>query len=133
GEKQIILNTIRCGWDHDTEVAWRQIASLGHGQYSTIQQDGGVQQVATPYDEKIAETSARIDSTTVIVGDDAAREDYRRKIDAAKAAPAAAKADRARYYTGKGGGRADGDLVGGYDSGTMSVEATPSAALPEDL
>jgi len=32
----------------------QQIASLGHGQFSTIQQDGGVQQIATPYDDKLA-------------------------------------------------------------------------------
>jgi Mg-chelatase subunit ChlD len=42
GDKQILINTIRCGLDRDTEVAWQQIASLGHGQFSTIQQDGGV-------------------------------------------------------------------------------------------
>src|SRR4051812_4841729 len=48
GEKQIIINTIRCGWDREAELAWQQIASLGHGQFSTIQQDGGVQQIATP-------------------------------------------------------------------------------------
>src|ERR1043165_8627745 len=41
GERQIVINTIRCGLDGDTQLAWQQIASLGHGQFSTIQQDGG--------------------------------------------------------------------------------------------
>ena len=61
---------------------WKQIASLGHGQFSTIQQDGGVQQIATPYDQKLAELSATIDSTTVIVGDEGSRVRYHRGIEA---------------------------------------------------
>lgn len=137
GDRQIILNTIRCGWDHDTEVAWQQIASLGRGQFSTIQQDGGVQQIATPYDDKLAEISARIDSTTVIVGDDGDRMEYRRNMAAAAAAPAPAKADRAMYYATKGGprggGRAKKDLVGGFASGSMDPDAVAPTALPEDL
>jgi hypothetical protein len=134
GARQIILNTIRCGWDHDTETAWQQIASLGHGQFSTIQQDGGVQQIATPYDDKLAELSARIDGTTVIMGADSERTEYRRNMDAAKAAPAAAQADRAMYYGTAGAGmRAKKDIVGKVASGKMSLEAVAPAELPEDL
>jgi len=138
GDKQIILNTIRCGWDHDTEMAWQQIASLGHGQFSTIQQDGGVQQVATPYDDKLAEVSARIDSTTVIVGDEGDRIEYRRNMAAAAAAPEPAKADRAAYYATKGGGgpggaRAKKDLVGAFTAGAMDPAEVAPSALPEDL
>jgi von Willebrand factor type A domain-containing protein len=134
GDRQILLNTIRCGWDHDTEVAWQQIAALGHGQFSTIQQDGGVQQIATPYDDKLAEISARIDSTTVIVGNDGERREYQAHMAAAQAAPAPAKADRAAYYAAKGsasGGaaRADKDLVGG----ALAVDDVAPATLPEDL
>ncbi|HEU4726771.1 MAG TPA: vWA domain-containing protein [Kofleriaceae bacterium] len=138
GERQILLNTIRCGWDPDTERAWQQIAELGHGQFSTIQQDGGVQQIATPYDARIAEVSARIDETTVIVGDEGERRAYHKAMAAAAEAPAPAKADRAAYYVAKGsgaggGGRADKDLVGGIASGTMSLDDVAPAALPEDL
>jgi len=137
GDKQIIINTIRCGWDHDAEVAWQQIASLAHGQFSTIQQDGGVQQIATPYDDKLAEISARIDSTTVIVGDEGDRVEYRRNMAAAEAAPAPAKADRAMYYATKGGprggGRAKKDLVGGVATGTMNLDAVAPTTLPDDL
>jgi hypothetical protein len=54
---------------------------------------------------------------------------------AAAAAPAPAKADRAAYYAtkGAGGARADKDLVGGVEAGTMALEAVAPAALPEDL
>lgn len=133
GEQQIIINTIRCGWDHETETAWQQIAALGHGQFSTIQQDGGVQQVVTPYDAKLAELSARIDRTTVIVGDEGKRAEYGRNMAAAAAAPAPAKADRAMYYATKGGPRGAADLVGGVADGSLSVDKVAPAELPADL
>jgi hypothetical protein len=135
GERQILLNTIRCGGNGDTAAAWQQIAALGHGQFSTIEQDGGVQQVATPYDAKLSEISARIDRTAVIVGDDAERAAYENHLAAAAAAPEPAKADRAAYY-GAGAGpatRSRNDLIGGVAAGTMSVESVEPAALPEDL
>jgi hypothetical protein len=133
GEKQIIINTIRCGWDPDTERTWQKIAALAHGQFSTIEQDGGVQQIATPYDDKLGELSARIDRTTVIVGDEATQVKYRVNMEAATAAPAPAKADRARYYAKGSGMRVTNDLVGGVATGAMSVESVAPAALPEDL
>ena len=131
GERQIILNTVRCGFDDLTARAWQQIAALGHGQFSTIEQNGGVQQMATPYDAKMSEISARIDGTNVIVGDDAERAKYTRSMEAAAAAPEPAKADRAAYYSGTGAaGRVEGDLVGGVASGKMSVDKVAPAALP---
>jgi hypothetical protein len=133
-DKQIVINTIRCGWDRDTEVAWQQIAELGHGQFSTVEQGGGVQQIATPYDDKLAEISARIDSTTVIVGGDGARRAYQRRLEAAVAAPATAKADRGAYYAAKGsGGRVDDDLLDAVGTGAMPLDAVPAASLPGEL
>jgi hypothetical protein len=134
GERQIILNTIRCGLDRDTEVAWQRIAALGHGQYSTIQQDGGVQQIATPYDDKLAELSAKVDSTAVIVGGEAERDEHRRNIAAAKAAPPAAQADRATYFSAKGAGaRATKDIVQALETGAADVNAVAAPDLPEEL
>lgn len=138
GDRQIILNAIRCGWDEDTARAWQQIAALGHGQFSTIQQDGGVQQLATPYDARLSEISERIDRTAVIVGDDAERAAYETHMAAAAAAPAPAKADRAAYYAADsagsaGAGRSSSDLVGGVATGAMSVEKVAPAALPPEL
>ena len=87
-------------------MAFQQIASLGNGEFSSIQQDGGVQQIATPYDDKLAELSARIDRNAIIVGDEGARRAYAGKMAAAEAAAPAAKADRASYYAkGSAGSR----------------------------
>lgn len=136
GDRGIVLNTIRCGLDGDTARAWQQIAALGHGQFSSIEQDGGVQQVATPYDERLARLSAQVDSTAVIVGDDGERAVYERNLSVNAAAPAPAQADRAAYYaTGDqaGGARASNDLVGGVIAGKMHAGKVARAALPPEL
>jgi hypothetical protein len=137
GEQQIIVNTIRCGQAPDTAAAWQQIAELGNGQFSTIEQDGGVRQIATPYDEKIATLSRAIDATAVIYGDDAVHAAYEGKMAAAAAAPLSAKADRAAYYLAKpgvkGAGRASEDVVGGFATGTLDVGSLDPNKLPGDL
>ena len=140
GTSGIIVNAIRCGGDPTTAVAFQQLASLGGGEFSTIAQDGGVHQVATPYDARMGELSASIDRTAVIAGDDSARAAYEGKMAAAEAAPAAAKADRASYYmkkarAAKGGAdvRADADLVGAYATGKLDMAKVAPGALPQGL
>lgn len=133
GARQIVLNTIRAGHDTETAHAFQRIASLGKGEFSSIQQDGGVQQIATPYDDKLAELSARIDRHAVIVGDEGARGAYAAKMAAAEAAPAPAKADRASFYAKGPGARAEDDLVGGYARGAVSVDSVTDGELPADL
>lgn len=132
---QITINTIRCGWDGETAEAWQKIAHLGGGQFSTIQQDGGVQQIATPYDERMAQLAAEIDATTVIYGDTSVREGYAAKLAAAEAAPAAAKADRGVYYAKKGAVAAKPaeDAVGGVATGALSIEELDADKLPDEL
>lgn len=137
GTSGIIVNAIRCGDDPMTAHAFQQIASLGGGDFSTIAQDGGVQQVATPYDDRLAELSASIDRTAVIAGDESVRAGHAAKMAAAEAAPAAAKADRASYWakTAKGGAmvRTEGDLVGAYATGALDLGKVAPGALPADL
>lgn len=132
GDKGIIINTIRAGHDSETMASFQRIAMLGNGEFSSIQQDGGVQQVATPYDDKLAELSATIDSTAVIAGDEGVRRNYEAKMAAAAAAPAPAKADRAMYFKG-GEARAAEDVVSSYQRGAMDVESLNEADLPAEL
>jgi hypothetical protein len=129
----IIINTIRCGFDGKTQLAFTRLAEIGNGEFSTIQQDGGVQQVATPFDDQLAEISAQIDDTVMVMGGEEGRMRYREKMAiTAKAAPAA-KADRASYYAKGGMARGGDDLVGGVATGSMTIDAIPEAAMPADL
>lgn len=135
--KGIMINTIRCGTASDTAEAWQQIASIGTGEFSSIQQNGGVQQIATPYDQKMAELSHTIDSTAVIYGDAATRGAYEGKMAVQAAAPAAVAADRADYYAKapakKGMGRAKEDVVGGVATGAVTVDSLDKDMLPADM
>ena len=131
---QIKINAVRCGQDSDTARAWERIAMLGHGEFSTIREDGGVQQIATPYDDKMAQLAAEIDSNTVIYGDEDDRNAWGGKLAAAKAAPAPTKADRGVYYAHKGaGGAPKEDIVGQVASGAANVEALDADKLPADM
>jgi hypothetical protein len=134
-KQQIKINTIRCGQDGETARAWQQIAMLGAGEFSTIQQDGGVQQIATPYDDRMAALAAEIDATTVVYGDSYVHRNFEAKIAAADAAPPAAKADRGVYYAKKGATstKATEDAVAGVASGALDVASLEEGKLPSDM
>jgi len=134
---QIKINTIRCGQDGETANAWQQIASMGNGSFSTIQQNGGVQQVATPYDDRMAQLAAEIDSTTMYYGGDEGRARYESKRAAVAAAPKATAVDRGAYYAKGGGGgapmKASEDVVAGVATGAMDVDKLDTKSLPADM
>ncbi len=133
--RQIKINTIRAGHDGETREAWLQIAALGKGEFSSIQQDGGVQQLATPYDDRMAHLAAEVDGATVIYGEGESRRRWEGKMAVTTAAPAAARADRGAYYA-KGGMSAAAekeDLVGGVATGSMDVGSLDKDKLPEDM
>lgn len=127
----ITINTIRCGQDSDTARAWTQIASIGNGAFSTIEQNGGVQQIATPYDDKMAQLAAEIDSTSIAYGTVDMRRRYAEKTAAVAAAPAAAKADRGAYYA-KGGAAPADDAVAQVATGAMNIEGLDQDKLPDE-
>jgi von Willebrand factor type A domain-containing protein len=131
-DKQIVINAIRCGGDSETQVAWQQIASIGHGEFSSIREDGGVQQIATPYDDKLAALAHTVDETTVVYGDASVHHAYEGKMAYAAAAPTTAKADRAAYI-GKGGAAAPEDLVAQVAAGSANVATIDTGMLPADM
>jgi hypothetical protein len=130
-DHQIVINAVRCGGDSDTQAAWQQIASIGHGEFSSIREDGGVQQIATPYDDKLAELARTVDDTTVVYGTPSVHAAYEGKMAANAAAPAPAKADRAAYIA-KGGAPAE-DLVGQIAAGSASIATIDTGMLPADM
>src|SRR5204863_5902704 len=67
-EKGIQLHTILCGTDSAAESAWRQIASLGGGQYMAIHQDGGMEAEHSAYDDELARLHDKLASTAIGYG-----------------------------------------------------------------
>src|SRR5215211_1178826 len=73
----MVVNTIQCGADPQTQTVWQQIARRGEGQYFRIAQDGGVQSVATPYDSRLSELGGKLGSTYLAYGGGAGPEGER--------------------------------------------------------
>jgi hypothetical protein len=86
-DKHIVVNTVRCGSDGETEVAWRQVAKLTDGTFDSIDQAGGMVAVATPYDAELAKVNSELASKTLYTG--------RAEVQAANRARADAMADLA--------------------------------------
>jgi Mg-chelatase subunit ChlD len=134
--KGITINTIQCGNSNaGTDIAWKEIASLSNGDYSMIEQSGGVQEVATPYDTRLAEIADSIDSTVLVYGSasDRAKADKTRGDMAA--APAPAKAARASFNSEAGGTGSYGasDIVANVAQGKMALDSAAPASLPAEL
>ncbi len=139
----MIVNTIQCGADPQTQAVWQQIARRGEGQYFRIAQDGGVQAVATPYDAKLSELGNKLGATYLAYGGGAGPkgESFREEAKArqvstettvAAAAPMAAQADRA---VNKALNRDAyvGDLLQSIENKSVKLDEVKTEDLPEDL
>jgi hypothetical protein len=131
--KGIQVHAIRCGTDPDTATYWRRIASLGHGEFLTIDQSGGMRDTRTPYDAELARLHDELDDT--VVGYGAKGEATRAAVAAAAAAPAPVKAARAGFLSAKKEASAtlSDDLVGGVASGRVDLDKLAPAELPKSL
>ena len=101
-QRGIRISAIRCGDDPSTLVAWRQIASATKGDVATIEQQGGVVAVATPYDGELARLNAALARTEVHYGTDSERRALDADTARSLAAPAIAQADRAAFMGAAG-------------------------------
>lgn len=142
-EQGKVVNTIQCGSSNETKLVWQSIAQHGQGQYFAIPQDGGVQTIATPYDEKLSQLAAKLGATFIgfgggagAVGDSyrAGLDDQAKKTEStfAASAPVAAQAERslnkavnAQAYIG--------DLLQSIENGTVKLEEVKDEDLPTNL
>ncbi len=136
-QDDIIVHTIQAGDDPITREFWKEIAKLGGGDYFAIPQNGGqVQVYNSPYDQKIIDLQRRIDRTAVPYGNRAQQDEYKAKVEARAAAPAAVQVDNSRYYSKKSekeivtGG---GDLLDDVRNNVRPLEAIAAEELPDDL
>lgn len=96
-DKHIVVNTVRCGQDAQTEVAWRHVARLTDGTFDTIDQSGGMVAVATPYDAELAKVNAELASKTLYTGRAEVQAENRARADAMASLAPEAAAERISY------------------------------------
>lgn len=131
-EKGIYVNTILCGGNTETAGIWKEIAKGAEGTFLAIAQDGGVVEIATPFDADMAKLNRDLVGTAVVYG--SAREQAAQKAlntgAASYAAPAAAERGKFALNSGK---VADRDLVKDAKEGKVDVAKLKQEELPADM
>lgn len=134
-KKNMIVNTIQCGDAADTKKIWQQIAQYGGGKYFAIAQNGGVQTINTPYDERLAELGSNIGQTYVAYGSDMdlkAETQFNTEANMANTATNTARADRALNKAINRDAYSD-DLLQDIENGKTELENVEAKDLPENL
>ncbi|WP_375771252.1 VWA domain-containing protein [Archangium gephyra] len=133
-EKHIIVNTVRCGGDPETETHWKLAAKTTDGRYESLDQSGGMVAVATPYDAELAKVNAELASKTMYAGKKEAQVANRARVQQmAELAPEAA-AERIQFLkTTRGVGKGSGAAASVSSAPAAVGGAVDLAAQPEAL
>ncbi len=136
----IFINTIQCGKMSATEPVWREIAAKAEGRYFRVEQSGGRIVEATPFDERLAELSLRMDSTRLYYGDVKVQTEQKlrcAKTNASKlGATKRAQAQWAVYnasVAGCGNFLGRQELCADWESGKVKLSKLEKGHLPEKL
>jgi hypothetical protein len=136
--KGIMVNAIYCG-DYDYNTApptWREFARLADGAYMEIGAKGGAVTIATPYDQPLADLSARINTTYVGYGRQRAEKVMQQAANDStsyRLSPASA-ADRAGAKASRQYDNSNWDLVDAQKNNKdFDVTKLKDEDLPEDL
>lgn len=134
--KNMIVNTIQCGRDGETEQAWKKIAEAGQGKYFAIAQNGGVETISTPYDERLSQLGRELGETYMAYGDAELRAERMSAAPAAESvantASNSARADRALNKAMNRDAYMD-DLLQDIERGKVQLKEVKSENLPEPL
>lgn len=137
-ERGIRINTIRCGTDEDTRVAWTTIANRSGGEYASIDQTGGMIDTNTPYDGELARLNRSLTETALPYGSLDKRNSVMHKARRILEAPPSAQAERAGFFgLSSKGGRAsavsEGDLLDDVAQKRVDLNRVEASALPEPM
>lgn len=135
-KKNMIVNTIQCGDAPDTRRVWQSIAQRGQGKYFAIAQNGGVETINTPFDEKLAELGGRIGETYTAYGaNKESLADAQSATESAMASNMASNTARADRALNKAINRDayNGDLLTDIEKGKAKLEDVKIEDLPANL
>ncbi|QRK09025.1 VWA domain-containing protein [Archangium violaceum] len=133
-EKHIVVNTVRCGGDPETETHWKLAAKMTDGRYESLEQSGGMVAVATPYDAELAKVNAELARKTLYAGKKEAQVANRARAEQmAELAPEAA-AERIQFLkTTRGAGSAPAKAASVSSAPVAVGGAVDLASQPEAL
>ncbi len=135
--QNMIVNTIQCGKESETEKIWQEIAQRGQGKYFAIDQNGGVETIKTPYDDRLSQLGGEMGGTSLAYGSmetqNASRMEAMKTEGAmsTNAAPAA-RADRALNKALNSSAYSN-DLLQDIENGKTQISSVKDDELPADL
>lgn len=134
----IVINTVRCGNDDSTRVAWLDIANRAGGEFSSVEQSGGMVETSTPYDGDLARLNRALTETAVPYGSAEKRARVLSKAKHSLDAPAAAQAERAGWFgllgsRGRNAAVSEGDLLDDVANKGVDVNRLEGSELPAEL
>jgi Mg-chelatase subunit ChlD len=139
-QRGIAVNSIQCGRNERTTPVWAEIARLGDGVFSRLDENVSRREVTTPYDNGIASMARQLDATRLPYGNDAERAAAARRGERSasihEGSSMAAQADRALFNVTAAGRRnvyGDKDLLGDVQRGVTKLEDVREDLLPESL
>jgi len=139
-ERGIHVNAVQCGQAGETAREWQRIAQIGRGHYFQVDQSGGAVAIATPFDARLAELSAKLDQTRLYYGSEEEQAAKRQKLEATDKLHAGvsveSRARRATFIASEGGATSflgDKELVADVASGRVDLESVAPEALPASL
>ncbi len=139
-QKNIVINTIQCGNEGYTTGPWQHIAQLGQGNYFQVEQAGSAVAIATPYDAKLAELSAKLDDTRLYYGSEEEKAKAELKKEATEKlhskSSIESRARRATFNASDSGEvnlLGENELVADVASGRVDLSAIDKDQLPEPL
>lgn len=130
----LIVNSVQCGTDGATTVAFGRISRLGEGRLLPVPQDGGMIATATPFDERMAVLSARLEGTGLAYGRSKAEARESGLLAAAVRgmASAPAAAERAEYKA-RAGFAGSSDLAAAVEENRVALKDVKADDLPDAL
>jgi len=139
-KRGIRINTIQSGQDVNTAQSWQSIAELSQGDFFNVSSDGNAVAVASPFDDRIAALSRKLDETRLYFGNADEKARQKRKTDAAKKvhdfASTASRARRGAFNASRSGERnflGEKELVEAVAAGRVDLDAIAPAELPASL
>lgn len=139
-KKNIVVNTIQSGFHSNTTAGWKKIAQLGQGNYFQVGQAGNAVVISTPFDEKIAKLSEKLDDTRLYYGDKEEKAKQKLKLAATEKVHASAsvesRARRATFNSSKSGVAnflGKGELIDDVSSGRVDLSSIDKDKLPAPM
>lgn len=133
-QKNVVVNTIFCGRKGEGQrTGWESGATLAGGKFFCIDSDKAVADIATPYDQELAQLNTRLNSTYVAYGEQASGGSARQAAADSAVPGSSYVAARAQAKATANYSNESWDLVDADKKGTVKLENVKKDQLPPEL